>query len=109
MEIPLGFPDWRTGVSPSRRRRSAQSALSSLRRALASPAKAGLPGRLGPAALMEGVMLAAVFAVAPAHASQAPTHPALALNGVIHADSNGVINTDSHGVINTDGIQGTGA
>ena len=101
----------------SRRRRSAQSALSSLRRALASPAKAGLPGRLGPAALMEGVMLAAVFAVAPAHASQAPTHPALALNGVIHADSNGVINTDSngvintdsHGVINTDGIQGTGA
>jgi hypothetical protein len=54
-----------------------------------------------PAALIEGAMLAAVFAVEPAHAFPAPTHPALALNVVIQADSNGVINTD--------GIQGTGA
>jgi hypothetical protein len=49
---------------------------------------------------MEGVMLAAVFAFTPAHASHAPTHPALAL-GVIHADSNRAISPD--------GIQGTGA
>ena len=62
-----------------------------------------------PATLIAGAILAAVFAVAPAHASQAPTRPALALNGVSHTDSNGVINTDSNGVINTDGIQGTGA
>jgi hypothetical protein len=54
-----------------------------------------------PAALIAGAILAAVFAVAPAHASQAPARPALAGNGVIHAASNGVINTD--------GIQGSGA
>jgi hypothetical protein len=53
------------------------------------------------AALMTGAILAAVFTVAPAHASQAPNRPALALNSVAHADSNGVINPD--------GIQGSGA
>jgi hypothetical protein len=102
-------------VPSSRRRKSAQSALSSLRRALASPAKAGLPGSLAPAvmprtvdpngdqpsrprrdrpaALIGGTVLAAALAVAPAHASQAPAHPAVAQDGVINAD----------------GIQGTGA
>ena len=61
--------------------------------------KPRLPWR--PAALIAGAILAAVFAVAPAHASQAPARPALAGNGVVQADSNGVINTD--------GIQGSGA
>lgn len=61
--------------------------------------KPRLPWR--PAALVAGAMLAAVLAVGPAHASQAPTRPALALNGVIQADSNRVINPD--------GIQGSGA
>jgi hypothetical protein len=66
-----------------------------------------LPWR--PAALIAGAVLAAVLAVAPAHASQAPARPALAGNGAIHTDSNGVINTDGNGVIRADGIQGSGA
>lgn len=125
--MPLGIPDWRAGVPRSRRRRSAQSALSSLRRALASPARAGLPGRPGPAALpvppghmetrpagqarpvIAGAVLAAVFAVAPVHATQAADRPALAGNGVSQTDSNGVITADHNGVIHTDGIQGSGA
>jgi len=77
--------------------------------------KPRLPWR--PAALIAGAVLAAVLAVAPAHASQAPARSALAGHGVIHpdsngvinADSNGVINADSNGVINADGIQGSGA
>jgi hypothetical protein len=66
---------------------------------MSSVLKPRLPWR--PAALIEGVMLAAVLAVAPAHASQAPTRPAPALSWVSYTDDNGVINTD--------GIQGTGA
>ena len=54
-----------------------------------------------PVALIASALLAAVFAVAPAHASQALARPALAHHGVIQADSNGVINAD--------GIQGSGA
>jgi hypothetical protein len=54
-----------------------------------------------PAALIAGAILAAVFAVAPAHASQAPARPALAGIGVVQAGPNGVINAD--------GIQGSGA
>ena len=61
--------------------------------------KPRLPWR--PAALIAGAILAAVFAVAPAHASQAPARAALAGNGVVHAESNGVVNAD--------GIQGSGA
>lgn len=49
--MPLGFADWSAGVSNSRRRMSAQSALSGLRRALASPARLGWPTRAGSAAL----------------------------------------------------------
>ena len=69
--------------------------------------KPPLPWR--PAALIPGAILAVAFAVAPAHAPQAPARPALAASTVIHASSNGVINTDANGVINADGIQGSGA
>ena len=54
-----------------------------------------------PAALIAGALLAATFAVAPSHASQAAARHGIAGNGVIHSDSNGVINAD--------GIQGSGA
>jgi hypothetical protein len=57
--------------------------------------------RWRPAALMAGAMLAAAFAVGPAHASEAPAGPAVAQGGVINADSNGVINADDNGVIDS--------